>query len=215
MTSVLDGRGRRWARRSSRAIAIVITSASALVITGCADGPASTPVAPAAPTPVPVDDGLGRLVQLAEQRLATADTVAASKWGTQAPITDPAREKAVLDAAAAGATQRGLVPDEAVAIFQDQIAASKVVQFGLFSDWNADPTHAPGSAPDLGGIRGTLDQVTVELLDQLAATRTARTGPACGAAVRQAVAGVEGSEHLDPLHGRGLERAVRSLCSAG
>lgn len=214
MSSAVDGGCRRWARlvrRPARTIATVTACVAALLMTGCAaDGSASTPTDP---PPGPADDGLGRLVQLAEQRLGTADTVAAAKWGPQAPITDPVREKAVLDTAAAEAAQRRLAPEETVAIFQDQIAASKVVQFGLFSDWSADPDRAPSSAADLSGVRGTLDRITVELLDQLAATRTARTGPGCAVALRQAVAAVEDSQQLDPLHRRGLDRAVRSLCS--
>jgi chorismate mutase len=160
-----------------------------------------------------VDDELERLVVLAGQRLATADAVAAAKWRTGGSISDPAREKVVLDAVAARSAARGLDPDESVAFFRDQIEASKVVQYGLFSAWSAEPAHAPQNGTDLGEVRPVLDEITPELLDQLAATRLARTCAGCVARLRDVVDVIARAENLDPLHRRGLERAVRSLCS--
>lgn len=153
------------------------------------------------------------MVLLAGQRLATADAVAAAKWRTGRSISDPAREKVVLDAVAVRSVTRGLDPDECVAFFRDQIEASKVVQYGLFSDWSADPARAPRNGADLGHVRPVLDEITPELLDQLAATRLTRTNADCVARLRNVVDFVARAENLDPLHRRALERAVRSLCS--
>ncbi len=156
--------------------------------------------------------GLGRLVDLATQRLRTADTVAAAKWGTGGAIADPVREKVVLDAASAGAAQRGLDPRESTSVFQDQIEANKVVQYGLFSDWSAEPGRAPTAAPDLGQVRPVLDRITGELLDALAATRTTRASADCATALRRAVDDAERDQYLDALHRRSRDRAVRSVC---
>lgn len=155
---------------------------------------------------------MNRLVNLATQRLRTADTVAAAEWGTSGPIADPAREKVLLDAVSAGAAQRGLDPRECTSVFQDQIEANKVMQYGLFSNWSAEPGRAPTTAPDLGQARLELDRITGELLDALAATRTTWGSADCAPALREAVDDAERDQHLDALHRRGLDRAVRSVC---
>jgi chorismate mutase len=46
------------------------------------------------------DEPLLALTDVAAQPVQLADTVAAAKWGTDAPINDPIREQAVLDAVA-------------------------------------------------------------------------------------------------------------------
>ena len=89
-------------------------------------------------------------------------------------IVDLAREHAVLAEAESG--RRGLNPAQTTAVLQDQIEASKVVQYGLFADWTADPGRAPAAAPDLDRVRPELDRITTDLLDQLAATRPLRAG---------------------------------------
>ncbi|MFC7660247.1 gamma subclass chorismate mutase AroQ [Pseudonocardia benzenivorans] len=93
------------------------------------------------------DSGVDPLLDLIVTRIETGDVVARAKWASRGPVEDPAREQVVLDAARAGATGRGLDPDVVAAVFADQIAASKVVQYGLFSDWTAEPAAAPPPAP--------------------------------------------------------------------
>lgn len=168
---------------------------------------APAPIAPKA-QPGPFD----ALVTVAYERLATADTVAASKWSSRGAVEDPAREQVVLDAASAGATQRGLDPALVTAVFRDQIQASKVVQYGLLEDWTADPAHAPATAPDLATIRPVLDGVTPQLLDALAATAAARRDGTCATQVGAADEQTAAARGLDALHRRGLERALRSIC---
>jgi len=175
-----------------------------LTVTACGAAPA-----PRAPEP---SAAFTTLVGAVSDRLATADTVAASKWSSHGAVEDPAREQVVLDAAAAGAKARGLDPALVASVFRDQIQASKVVQYGLLEDWTAEPAGAPAAAPDLASIRPVLDGVTPRLLDALAATSTARTDGSCtaqrGSADEQAVT----SRGWDALHRRGLERAMRSIC---
>ncbi len=86
---------------------------------------------------------LGPLTDLVVERLQVSDDVAASKFGTGAPIDDPAREQQVLDQVRAQAGALGLDQDAAAAFFRDQITVSKVVQRGLFDRWTAHPDQAP------------------------------------------------------------------------
>lgn len=162
-------------------------------------------------SPAPTADAAAwdDLVGVVVDRLDTGDLVAAAKWPTRGPVEDAARERVVLDAAAAGAAQRGLDPGEVTAVFADQIAASKVVQYGLFARWTADPSTSPPPA-DLAALRPQLDTITNRLLDDLASTDAARNGPACGQEWHDAAERV----HLDELHRTALERAGRSLCGA-
>lgn len=193
----MDLRGALWA--------VVIACTAFAGATGC--GTAGTPPQPTRPA-----DAVARLVDLAIARLPTADTVAAVKWGTGGAIADPAREKVVLDKASSGAAQRGLDPRDVATVFQDQIAANKAVQYGLFADWSAEPGHAPARGPDVGEVRQELDRITGELLDELAAAHTTRESADCTASLSRAVDDAELDQHLDGLHRHGLERALRSVC---
>ncbi|MFI8205480.1 chorismate mutase [Streptomyces sp. NPDC085937] len=156
---------------------------------------------------------LGPLTGLVIERLQVSDDVAASKFGTDSPIEDPAREARVLDAVREQAEAAGVDADAAEAFFRDQITASKIVQRGLFDHWTAHPDEAPTTRPDLGPIRGKLDRLTTALLAELKNTEQVRDKPvACG--VQLALAGASGAtvEHLDPLHRQALSAAVGSVC---
>lgn len=152
------------------------------------------------------------VVAVVADRLATADAVAASKYASKAAVEDPGRERTVLDAASAAGAARRLEPAEVTAVVGDQIAASKVVQYGLLEDWTDRPASAPTGQPDLAGVRATLDAVTPRLVDTLAGAQSARTDPACRGAVTSAAVRVAAARNLDSLHRRGLDRALRSLC---
>jgi chorismate mutase len=152
------------------------------------------------------------VARVIEQRIALADTVAAAKWPTRGPIDDPAREQVVLDAAADGAIQRGLDPDPVRVIFRDQIEASKVVQYGLFSHWAAVPEDAPITVPDLSQIRPILDQITGQILDELETSHHLRSTPRCEPALAVARRDVQAKNHLDSLHRAALGRALDSVC---
>ena len=152
------------------------------------------------------------LADVAAQRVLLADTVAAAKWGTAAPINDPARERVVLDAAAAKATRLGVDPVFARVVFTDQIEANKDVQNGLYSQWRAHPDRAPTTRPDLGLVRPVLDRITDQLLVDLRVTTQIRTEPSCAEELTATRHHVEQTRHLDPLHGDALIRALSSLC---
>lgn len=201
--------GRRAARRLL--VGSLLLCVLAVLVTATV-GP-SREVRPAAQPADQDSSSLEPLIDVLVQRMNTGDTVAAAKWPTRGPVEDRAREKTVLDAAAAASGQRHLDPARVAAVFADQIEASKTVQYGLFSRWTATPDIAPRTSPDLKKIRPVLDRLTARLLDQLAATAPTRTAPGCDAAVRAAADQAARRSDLDPLHRAALSRAVRSLCT--
>jgi len=157
---------------------------------------------------------LGPLTDLAIQRLLVSDQVAASKFGTGKPVDDPAREQQELDGVRQRAVALGIAPAATVQFFQDQINASKVVQTGLLQQWTEHPDQAPTTRPDLGQIRQQLDELTTEILHELASTQAIRhQAPSCD--VQLWVASLSGLilNHLDALHRHALAVALGSVCS--
>lgn len=156
---------------------------------------------------------LGPLTDLVIQRLLISDQVAAAKFGTGLPIDDPVREQQELASVRQSAVSLGIDPDATVGFFQQQITASKVVQQGLFDRWTAHPDQAPTTRPDLGTIRGELDQLTTELLAQLVAQKSllSRTFE-CGIDLGLADVTGEALNHLDALHRDALQVALSQTC---
>ncbi|WP_328606176.1 chorismate mutase [Amycolatopsis sp. NBC_00345] len=156
---------------------------------------------------------LGPLTELVVQRLQVSDQVAAAKFGTGKPIDDPVRERQELAEVRERAATLGIDPDRTVSFFQDQIAASKVVQRGLFDRWTAHPDEAPTTRPDLNEIRAELDQLTTSLLGQLVATDgVRRPGITCRVEVTAAQLSAIVVDRLDALHRNALRVASRSVC---
>jgi len=127
-----------------------------------------------------------------------SDRVAAAKFGTGKPIDDPVRERQALADVRARATGLGLDTERAVRFFEDQIAASKVVQRGLFARWRENPGAAPTTSPDLAAIRAELNQLTKQLLARL--VEAAGSNP-CTSTV----------DGIDALHREALATALRSV----
>ncbi|KUL58582.1 chorismate mutase [Streptomyces sp. NRRL S-1521] len=182
---------------------------AAALLTGA--GPAAEASAAAA-RPSGAHERLRPLAGLSAQRLATADLVAAAKYGAGGPIDDPAREKVVLDTVARQAREAGADPAATVRIFRDQIEASKLVQRELFRRWDADPGQAPDERPDLAEVREEINRINGELVRGIAASERARTSPRCGGALTVAAVRVRHDARLDALHSVGLGRALRSVC---
>ncbi|SFW92467.1 chorismate mutase [Amycolatopsis australiensis] len=155
---------------------------------------------------------LWRLTDLAAQRVRIADKVAAAKYGTPSPIDDPAREQQIYDSVAARAPGLGLDPADAVRFFRAQIEANKLVQRGLYARWDAHPSSAPRTRPDLGEIRPVIDRLNTDLLTELAATRPARTARSCPAHELVAAGVADVVHHFDALHARALTGAARAAC---
>lgn len=152
------------------------------------------------------------MADLVIERLHVTDDVAASKHGTDAPVDDRAREEQVLEQVRRRASATRIDPEGAVAFFQDQMVASKMVQQGLLERWATHPQEAPVTSPDLGRVRERLDRLTAELLHELKVmARTADPSGGCDA--RPALTARFDAAQLDPLHRRALETATRSLVS--
>ncbi|KAA6223257.1 chorismate mutase [Streptomyces albofaciens JCM 4342] len=174
----------------------------------------AAPAAGAAPATPGVAHALRPLAGLSAQRLATADLVAAAKWGTGSPVDDPVRERQVLDAVARQAAELGTDPRRTARIFRDQIEANKMVQRGLHRRWTADPSQAPTRRPDLGRVREEINRVNGALVRAIAASGAARTSPRCLRSLVRDTAGVRQERDLDALHTVALVRSVRSVCGA-
>ncbi|WP_206505158.1 chorismate mutase [Streptomyces chrestomyceticus] len=196
---------------------LLITGAAATALLTAVPAPASASAAPAPAVALPAAtprgaDALRPLAALSARRLATADLVAAAKWGTGSPVDDPAREQQVLDAVARQATELGADPRWTARIFRDQIEANKTVQRGLHRRWAADPAQVPGERPDLGEVRKEINRVNDALVRAIAASGAARTSPRCVPSLVGAAADVRREERLDTLHTVALVRSVRSVC---
>jgi chorismate mutase len=192
---------------------VTATAAVVLTATGTAVAVPASGTTPAPFTAPHSVSSLHPVVELAAERLATADLVAAAKWGTDSPIDDPAREQQVLDNVAAQATQLGADPDEIRVIFRDQIEANKTVQRGLFQRWTDHPDQAPTTKPDLTVVRQQINRITSALVQALADTSESRGTFACRPELALAAFQVRYEDHLDALHTRALHRALPSICS--
>ncbi|EID72504.1 MULTISPECIES: chorismate mutase [Rhodococcus] len=145
-------------------------------------------------------------------RLATADAVAAAKWGTPSPIDDPARDAQVLNAVATQAADEGLSAGRVQQVFRDQIEANKEVQRALFAWWSVAPGAAPIVRPDLTQVRPVIDRQNSDILLQLREQEAVLAGPGCVPALVDATVAVVAEQRLDPLHQATLARALVSIC---
>lgn len=192
--------GSRAGRVAAGPFAGALALALVLTLSGCATGEASAPssVAPSVtgslapePTTAPAstipDGAFDEVLTLLVERLATGDAVAASKLFSGAPVTDEAREKAVLDAAATRAAEVGADADYVALVFADQISASKEVQQSLLDAWAGGTLTPPTTAPDLATeVRPVLDRITQSLVPALASVEQYRADPGCAVAVEAA-----------------------------
>lgn len=164
-------------------------------------------------------DAHAQVLSLAERRLALMPAVAAAKWRRGAPIADADRERAVVDAALAGAARLGLAPDAVRAVFESQIQRARALQLGLHARWREHSYDFDGPVPDLAAVRLRLDALTHEMLAALyvlASTRVAAGAPEThaetgtagspGEALQVALEGVR----LQSAGGPALERIAAS-----
>jgi chorismate mutase len=194
----------------------VLSLAAALPLSACASSSGSnhTQKTVGAASTAETADNLSTLVQLYAQRLMTADKVAAAKWGTGKPIDDPAREKQVLDAMTARAKSLGIDQQVVERIFRDQIEANKVVQRGLYREWERHPSQRPTTRPDLvKEVRPELDRIGADLLQAIQAAQPRIAASQCAALTARAMNKITSAMYLDALHQQGLQRAVSRTCS--
>lgn len=199
-------------RRQLWAVLIVM----AIMITAALPGAVLVPTAATRPAESPAVrrtvSGLHPVVDLSAQRVLVGDLVAASKWGTDQPIDDPAREQVVLDSVAELARERGADPDRVVRVFRDQIEASKIVQRGLHRIWQQHPEQAPTERPDLGRVREEINRLNVGIVTAITESERDRDSLLCGVGLLLAELEVDHRRHLDVLHARALDRSVAAVC---
>jgi chorismate mutase len=158
-------------------------------------------------------ESLVRLTGLSAERVLLADKVAAAKFGTPAPIDDPAREQVVLDTVRTLSIDMGIDPNESIPVFRDQIEANKQVQRHLYALWTAHPELAPTERPDLATeVRPQLDRITRQLLEQLKATDHTRTHPSCSGRLLASQLFISHTQNLDRPHRTALNRSLTSVC---
>jgi chorismate mutase len=110
-----------------------------------------------------------RLNGLIEERLSLMTAVARTKWNSGAAIEDPIREQQLLADVVVKAQTIGIPAEWAQHFFRLQMEAAKEVQYCLFAHWTAQHQGAFKEVQDLrAGIRPRLDQLTAELLQELA-----------------------------------------------
>ncbi|MCX4781803.1 chorismate mutase [Streptomyces sp. NBC_01264] len=195
----------RTFRRSIVLIALTCGSAALLVACGSSQHPEAVTG--------PEQQGLAKLVRLSAERVMTADTVAAAKWGTAQPIDDPARERAVLDAATSQAAERGIDRADVQRIFEGQITANKTVQRALYAAWESAPALRPTARPDLSTeVRPVLDRIDGDLLTAIQEAQPLLSSPGCGVALDRAKAATAGQMDLDAPHRIGLDQALADAC---
>ncbi|MEV0620054.1 gamma subclass chorismate mutase AroQ [Nonomuraea sp. NPDC050404] len=176
---------------------------------GSSPGPAAAVAGPS------VTERLAGLVDLTVRRLLLADEVAAAKFGGGGPITDPERERRLLDAVADLSERTGLARDTGVRFFVAQIEAAKVVQRGLHARWRADSALRPRQRPDLATeVRPRLDRLTLPMVRLLKETTPVRADTGrCRALLGLARLAAEERAGLDGLHREALGSALRPVCT--
>lgn len=108
------------------------------------------------------------LLTLIDKRLHVAPLVAKSKWNTQKPIDDPAREKIILDSVEVKAQKMSLDTKLASAFFKAQFEAGKIEQRRLHKEWKSQNLGLFNPVPDLATeVRPVLDSLTPQLLVEL------------------------------------------------
>ncbi len=102
--------------------------------------------------------------RLMQDRLLLMRDVAAWKHARAVPVVDAERERQVLDATVAQASELGIDAASARRLFSLQIQLAVRVQESLISSWRSDAA-VPANAPDLAGqLRPQLDRLGSELL---------------------------------------------------
>jgi cyclohexadienyl dehydratase len=117
------------------------------------------------------------LFRVMDERLSFMPAVAAHKWKSGAPITDPERERVVAERAAESANALGLDPIAVRKLFEVQIAAAREVQSALHARWRDSGYDFGSEVPSLEAtIRPRLDQITGEILRALYLSAPVRQG---------------------------------------
>jgi chorismate mutase len=138
---------------------------------------------PGGPRHDPTD--LDRLLRLTRQRLELMHDVARWKWNAGRPITDPKRERELLQGVVERGRDKGLDPDLVRRFFAAQMEAARLVQQADFERWKANKQGPFPDTRSLAALRQRIDQLNGELLDALAEVHPRLSGPSAQQALPQ------------------------------
>jgi chorismate mutase len=155
------------------------------------------------------------LVETSAKRLEIAEKVALAKWDSGTAVEDPSREAQVIQGAVKDGQVSGLDAQQVERFYRAQIEANKIIQYSLLAEWQragAAPKHAPVDL--VKEIRPKLDEVQKDLIAELAATATLRSGSTCHADVARAVGEYLRAHSIaqESRDGVALDRALASAC---
>lgn len=164
VAATAESRRRRTVRTQRRAS----LAALALAALGSFCALARASGAPPAEPLLEADALLGRFLTLADERLALMPAVAAAKWPRHQPVTDEAREAAVVTSVGERARASGLKADPVERLFVLQIRLARSVQERLYRQWDASGFTYDGEKLDLGAdLRPRLDRMSAAMLESL------------------------------------------------
>jgi chorismate mutase-like protein len=135
-----------------------------LAASGCR--PASVPVAPRRDLAA-----LDHLLRLMQQRLDLMHEVARWKWNAGKPITDPERERELLQTVVERGQGKGLDSEVVRSFFTAQMEAARLVQQADFDRWKANKQEPFADTTDLTVLRQRIDDLNRELIDALVELR--------------------------------------------
>ncbi len=128
---------------------------------------------------------LNRLLRLMQERLTLMHEVARWKWNAGRPITDPQRERELLQSVVERGRGKGLDPDLVRSFFAAQMEAARLVQQADFDRWKANEQKPFADTTSLAVLRQRIDQLNSELIDALAELRPWLSGPTVQQALPQ------------------------------
>lgn len=165
--------------------------------------------------PASTSSAFDPLVASVIERLGIGEEVARAKWDSGKPISDPARESALLEQVRIQAAEAGIPAQWAQQFFRDQIEASKLIQTVLLERWHrtgSAPTAAPGDLST--SLRPRLDRLSATLIQGLRQSTASSQQADCSHQLERVAARQATATQLDALHRAALREALRHACSA-
>jgi chorismate mutase len=126
---------------------------------------------------------LDRLLGLMEKRLTLMHEVARWKWSAGKEISDPQRERKVLQTAVERGREKGLDPEQVRTFFAAQMEAARILQQADFDRWKANKQGPFADTTSLAELRERIDELNREMLDALAELRERLAGRALAEAL--------------------------------
>ncbi len=121
-------------------------------------------------------DGYDELHAALTQRLLLMEDVARFKWNVAAPISDPTRERALLDALTKSSADERLPAQYLSGALDAQMAAARAYQLQRFAAWLANDQRRFAGVPDLQTEqRPAIDRATARLLEAIRSERCIAT----------------------------------------